>query len=229
MTEKTPSHVTPLANVQPEPLPKALVSWQEALSAYHDAWSSLDEADDYHTAFLALHVVQNAIQAYKSDVVSRAPKDGDLANLLHLRERLDAFYALQVIFTDEPHLDYPSLRNQVGVELQNLRENVARRGTLHAIGLACTEFAPLSYSSSIDDMETIEQALYWVESYKALAPLIPQQFDIKPLASTLQAIAAAESAGFSDYKDEKFSTLFEDVTVRIGRLHLDAVRNKPAL
>lgn len=224
----SPSLVIPIINPQPEPLRPALASWYDTMDTFKQAWYALDDVDDHHTAFLALHVVQNAIQAYKSNLTTRAPKDGDLANLRRLREHLDTSYANHDRFIDEPHIDYAALRKTVLADLQNLREDATRRGALHAIGMACLEFAPLSYSSSIDDMLLIEEAVHLVESYRALNPVFVQKFDIKPLASTLQSIAAAEAAGFPDYKDEKFSTMFEDLTVRIGRLHLAHTRYKPA-
>lgn len=218
--------VIPTINSQPEVLPPALVSWHEVIDAYKQAWDALDDIDDHHTAFLALHVVQNAVQAYHKNLAMRPPKDGDLANLRFLRERMDASYANHARFIDEPHLDYAALRKSVLAELQALREDATRRGVMHAIGMACVEFAPLSYSSSIDDMLRIEEAVHLIESYRELAPVFEQQFDMKPLASTMQSIAAA-LPGFSDYKDEKFTTMFEDLTVRIGKLHLARKSNKP--
>lgn len=220
--------VIPITNPEPQVLPPALVSWYETIEAYKQAWEALDEVDDHHTAFLALHVVQNAVQIYTKNLTMRPPKDGDLANFRFLREHIDKSYANHDRFIDEPHLDYPVLRKNVLAELQHLREDATRRATLHAIGMACVEFAPLSYSSSIDDMLRIEEAVHLIESYRALEPVFVQQFDIKPLASSLQAIAGAV-AGFSDYKDEKFETMFEDLTVRIGKLHLARTRNTPRM
>lgn len=222
------SSVIPIINPQPEPLRPALASWCETMDAFQQAWTALNDVDDYHTAFLALHVVQNAIQVYQSNLTTRAPKDGDLANLRRLREHTDLCYSAHDRFIDEPHIDYPALKRIVLTELQNLREDATRRGALHAIGMACVEFAPLSYGSSIDDMLLIEEAVNLIESYKALNPMFVQQFEIKPLASTLQKIAVAEAAGFSDYNDETFTVMFENLTVRIARLHLDKTTTTPA-
>lgn len=212
--------VTPVYNPHPK-LPQAsLASWNDALVAYKNAWDALDGVDDYHTAFLAIQVAQDAVKIYGENLTTRPPKDGDLSNLLHLRQHLDKSYAQHDTFTDEAHVDYAVLRKKVLSELQTLQENATRRAALHAVGLACEMFPPLSYSSSIEDMHLIEEAVHFIESYRALVPLFMQQFDVKPLASTLQAIATQESNGFSDYKDSEFATLFEALTVRIAKLHL---------
>lgn len=212
--------ITPVYNSRPELPPPALASWNDVLGAYKNAWDALDEVDDHHTAFLAIQVAHDAVQAYGSNLTTRPPKDGDLANLLHLRQHLDKSYSQHDTFTDEAHVDYAVLRKTVLSELQTLQENATRRAALHAVGLACAVFPPLSYSSSIEDMHLIEQAVHFIESYRAMEPLFLQQFDVKPLAGALQTIATQESKGFSDYKDAEFATLFEALTVRIGKLHL---------
>lgn len=225
--EPAESLVLPLHNPQPATLPNTLVSWYEVLDAYRAAWEALDEVDDHYTAFLAMHVVQNAVDTYKNNLEMRPPKEGDLANLLHLKEHLEASYSRHDTFMDEAHIDYPTLRRTTLTELQNFREDATRRSALHALGLATMEFPSLSYSSSIEDMHTIEEAVRLVEAYYALNPVFVQDLDIRPVVSTLRAIAAQEAKGFPDYKDEEFPRLFEDLTVRLGKLHLASKRNMP--
>lgn len=220
------SLITPIINPEPKALPTALSSWNDVMTACKHACSALNDVDDHYTAFLALRVLQSAIHTYESHLTTRPPKTGDLTNLQSLSERLRASDANHETFIDEPHLDYLALRKKVLADLQNLLENTARRGALHAIGIASEAFAPLSYSSSIDAMQLIEDAVKFIESYYSLSPILPQILDIKPLAGTLQIIAASESAGFPDYKDEQFAIMFEDLTVRMGRLHLDRTKNK---
>ena len=202
-------------------------SWQEVLEAYHQAWYAIDEVDDHHTAFLALHVVRNTVQMYASHLKTRSAKEGDLANLSNLKNRIDLSYADHAGFTDVPHVDYAVLRRTVLSELQYLREDTARRAATHAIVLASEGFPPLSYSSAIDEMENIESAVALIEGYRDLNPLFMHAFDLKYLARTMSIIAEQEKQGFPDYKDERFATLFEAITVRIGHLHL--AYNKPSI
>ena len=195
-------------------------TWQEVLEAYHQAWYAIDEVDDHHTAFLALHVLRNAVQTYATHLKKRPAKEGDLANLTNLKNRIDLSYADHPGFTDVPHVDYAVLRRTVLSELQHLREDTARRAATHAIALASEGFPPLSYSSAIDEMENIESAVALIEGYRDLNPLFVPAFDLKSLARTMSIIAEQEKQGFPDYKDERFATLFEAITVRIGHLHL---------
>lgn len=205
------------------PAPPA--SWQDVLEMYHQAWYALDEVDDHHTAFLAMNVVRNAIETYVSHLKTRVPKEGDLANLANLKNRMNLSYEDHADFTDVPHVDYAVLRQNVMALLQHAREDAARRAATHALVLASEGFPPLSYSSAIDELENIESAVALVETYRDLKPLFVHNFDLRPLAHTMQIIAGQEKQGFSDYKDPRFAELFEAVTVRIGHLHL--ARNKP--
>lgn len=206
--------------------PSTPASWQDVLEMYHQAWYAIDEVDDHHTAFLAMNVLREAIQTYESHLKSRPPKEGDLANLANLKNRIDLSYAEHPNFTDVPHVDYAVLRRTVLAQLQHLREDAARRAATHALVLASEGFPPLSYSSALDELENIEAAVALVEAYRDLKPLFVHDFDIRPLAQTMQIIAGQEKQGFADYKDPRFAELFEAVTVRIGHLHL--ARNKPA-
>lgn len=211
-----------------DPVPSSTpASWQDVLEVYHQAWYAIDEVEDHHTAFLAMHVVRNAIQTYASHLKTRTPKEGDSANLANLKNRIDASYADHPSFSDVPHIDYAVLRRSVLAELQHLREDTARRAATYALVLASECFPPLSYSSAIDELENIEAAVALVEAYRDLKPLFVHDFDVRPLAHTMQIIAGQEKQGFPDYKDPRFVELFEAVTVRIGHLHL--ARNKPSV
>lgn len=211
----------PIHNAQDRPLPKDLLSWNDAVAAYGNALQALSDVDDHHTAFLAMHVVKIAVDTYEGHLKTRPPKEGDFANLTALRTKLVASYAKHESFVDESHIDYPALRKNVMRALYTLEADVARRCAEHALKLACTDYPPLSYSSSMDDMHEIQTAVQMIENYRALEPLFMHVFDIRPLADTLRAIAAEETKGFQDYNDGQFAPLFEDLTVRIGRLHLD--------
>ena len=68
--------ITPVYNSRPELPPPALASWNDVLGAYKNAWDALDEVDDHHTAFLAIQVAHDAVQAYGSNLTTRPPKMG---------------------------------------------------------------------------------------------------------------------------------------------------------
>lgn len=215
----------PVHNAQDRPLSQDFLSWNDTAAAYVNALQALTEVDDHHTAFLAMHVVQIAVDTYEGHLQSRRPKEGDFSNLTALRARLMSEYAKHETFSDESHIDYPALRKQVLTKLSSLEVDVARRCAEHALTLACPEYPPCSYSSSLDDMQAIQTAVQLVENYRALSPVLMQSFDLRPLADALRAIAKEEAKGFQDYDDKQFAPLFEDLTMRIGRLHLDQTRS----
>ena len=222
-----PLHNTATSNNElSTPFSRAFAAWQAILDAYLKAWNALNDVDDHHTAFLAMHVVRHTIGAYKDHLNTRPPKEGDLANLTNLKIRLDEVQALHDTFLDEGHIDYPSFRTATLAELQNLREDTARRCAQYTMNLVCEFLPPLTYSSTMDDLHAIDNAVRLIEAYHALSPLFTHDFDVSPLARLIQTIAAQEAQGFPDYKDEKFASMFEDLTVRIGMIHVARTRNK---
>lgn len=173
-------------------------SWLLTLQCLYDALRAP------HDAVL----VMQAWETYQKNVAIRKPQPGDLSNM-------DLLYKSIVSL-------HPNISNDIHTTASEWARNIAMRYYTQAI----EAHDPISYSGTMDwfaDANATLDALSRYDQYKVPSP---QTFPLQPLAIRLQKIAQLET-NFNDLKDTDFAEMFEQLTLKIGHLHINSQKSHP--
>lgn len=197
------------------PVKNMIHSWQAAADAYKNTMLGFNSVCSREAATNSWFLLHRMVLAYRQNLKYRTPRNGDVLNLSHLHTHIKSMLVDNMHLAETLHMDQTAWLGLLTLHRDCL---------LHCIQFSIYDVdaspPPISYAGSLDEFGKIENALALIEDYYLLDSPDKLTIDLSPLAKMMQYIAKQLSEGFSDYNDGTFDKKFEEITLRLGKLHL---------